>query len=41
MDYSKYLDELVQELLADETWDLPAECRFALGPGLPWGMLFI
>lgn len=41
MDYEKYLQELVEELMEDEEWELPRECRFLLENDLPWGMLFI
>ncbi len=41
MDYQKYLEELVKELVEDETWELPKEARFLLTDDLPWGMLFI
>lgn len=35
----KYLDELVNELMTDQEWEFPAECRFFLEADLEWTLL--
>lgn len=35
----EYLDEIVEELMADEEWEMPKELRFFLTNDLPWGLL--
>lgn len=39
MTNQEYLEELVQELLADTEWDFPQELRFILQKDLPWVLL--
>ncbi|WP_419041275.1 hypothetical protein [Eisenbergiella tayi] len=38
---TEYLQEIAQELLADETWELPKDARFFLLPGFEWDMLYL
>lgn len=38
---TEYLQEIVDELLADETWELPKEARFFLLPGFEWDVLYL
>ncbi len=38
----EYLQEIVDELLADESWELPKELRFFLmGPTYTWDLLYL
>ncbi len=39
MNKKEYLDDLVNELMADGEWELPAECRFFLVADLEWSLL--
>ena len=41
MDYGKYLDDLVAELMADPDWELPVEARAFLTRDLAWGLIFL
>ena len=38
---TEYLPEIAQELLDDETWELPKDARFFLLPGFEWDMLYL
>ncbi len=38
---TEYLQEIVDELLADENWELPKEGRFFLLPGFEWEVLYL
>lgn len=38
---TEYLQEIAQELLDDETWELPKEARFFLLPGFEWEVLYL
>ena len=38
---TEYLQEIAQELLDDETWELPKDARFFLLPGFEWDMLYL
>lgn len=38
---TEYLQEIAQELLEDENWELPKEARFFLLPGFEWEMLYL
>lgn len=35
----EYLNNLVNELMEDEEWELPVECRFFLVADLEWTLL--
>lgn len=39
MTNKEYLDSIVQELMADEEWELPPEQRFFLVADLEWSLL--
>lgn len=39
MTNKEYLDSIVQELMADEEWELPPEQRFFLAADLEWSLL--
>ncbi len=41
MDHQSFLDEIVEELLQDTEWELPAELRFPLKAALAWTLLGI
>ncbi len=38
---TEYLQEIAQELLDDETWELSKDARFFLLPGFEWDMLYL
>lgn len=39
MEKKEYLDELVNEVMTDQEWEFPAECRFFLAADLNWTLL--
>ena len=41
MDNQEYLKSIYQELLADESWELPKELRFFLLGAVDWDLLYL
>lgn len=41
VDIKKYVDELVEKLMNDPDWELPAEDRKYLKMNLIWGLVFL
>ena len=35
-----YLDEIIAELMADDEWQLPKECRFVLTDSMLWMLMY-